>query len=90
MAKRGRLEIIKDILKLIQDNNNSIKSTPLLRKSNLSSNRFSEYLQELFKKGLVMEVEIKKKGKQLSLTDKGLKYLQRYEDIVKFIEEFDL
>jgi len=90
MSKRGRLEIVKDILRLIQENNNSIKVTPLLRKSNLSSQRFNEYLGELLKKGFVIELDNQKKGKYISLTDKGLRYIGRYEDILKFIEEFDL
>jgi len=43
--KRNKLEIIQDILKIIKQNHNSIKPTPLLRKSNLSSSRFNEYFQ---------------------------------------------
>jgi len=89
MVKRGRLEIIKDILQIIQNNNNSIKPTPLLRKSNLSSKRFLKYLKELLEKEFVKEV-ISKKGKEIILTDKGLEYLKRYENITKFIEEFEL
>jgi len=59
MKKRNRLEIIKDILKIIQDNHNSIKITPLLRKSNISSKRFYEYIKELQNKGFVMKIERK-------------------------------
>lgn len=57
MKKRGRLEIIKDILKTIQDNRNSIRQTPLLRKSNISSSKFKEYFKELMGKGFVKEVK---------------------------------
>lgn len=89
MVKRGRLEIIKDILKIIQDNNNSIKFTPLLRKSNLSSQRFLEYINELIKKEFVKEV-MNKKNKYIVLTEKGFMYLRKYENIIGFIKEFEL
>lgn len=89
MAKREKLEVIKDILKIIQDNHNSIKLTPLLRKSNLSSKRFYIYLRELIEKEFVREMK-DKKGKHISLTIKGHRYLEKYQNIVNFIEEFDL
>ncbi len=54
--KRDRLEVIFDFLRIIQENNNSIKPTPLLRKSNLSSQSFSEYLVEMKLKGFVKEI----------------------------------
>lgn len=89
MAKRSKLEIIKDILKIIQANRNAIKVTPLIRKSNLSSARFSEYSGELLSKGLVIE-RLDKSGKVISVTEKGFRYLEKYQNIVGFIEEFDL
>ncbi|MCK5282086.1 MAG: winged helix-turn-helix transcriptional regulator [Nanoarchaeota archaeon] len=88
--KRDRLEVIYDILKIIQDNNNSIKPTPLLRKSNLSSNSYSEYSEELLGKGLIKEILDKKGRKHLTLTDKGFKYLEKYKMIKGFITEFEL
>ena len=90
MAKRERLEIIKDILKIIQDNHNSIKITPLIRKSNLSSSRFSEYFSELLKKDFIKEIIDKDGKKNISLTEKGSQYLDKYKTIVGFIEEFEL
>ena len=89
MAKRNRLEIIRDILKTIQENRNSIKITPLLRKSNISSSKFKEYFKELLEKEFVKEISIKK-GKRISLTEKGFQYLEKYRTIVGFIEEFEL
>ncbi len=50
MVKRNRLEIIKDILSIINSNQNSMKITPLIRKSNISSSNFKEYYLELLKK----------------------------------------
>ena len=88
--KRDRLEVIFDFLKIIQDHHNSIKPTPLLRKSNLSSQSFSEYFEELIKKGLIKEVHDKKQRKYITLTDKGFRFLEKYKYIIGFIEEFEL
>jgi predicted transcriptional regulator len=88
--KRNRLEVIFDILKIIRDKGNSVKPTPLLRYSNLSSQSFLEYLEELKTKGFVWEIEDKKGRKLLSLTDKGFKYLEKYIVITGFIDEFEL
>lgn len=88
--KRDRLEIIHDILKIVRDNNNSIKPTPLLRYSNLSSRSFNEYFVELKDKGLLKEVIDKKKKKYITLTDNGFEFLEKYKQIKGFIEEFNL
>ena len=89
MVKRMKLEIIYDILKVIKKNYNSIKPTPLLRQSNISSLRFKEYLSELMDKKLVKEKNHKGK-KYIFLTEKGLRFLERYKIIINFIDEFDL
>jgi predicted transcriptional regulator len=90
MKKRDRLEVIRDFLKIIKENHNSIKPTPLLRKSNLSSQRFSEYFEEMVEKGFVAE-ELDKKGRKfITLTDKGFRYLEKYSMITGFISEFEL
>lgn len=88
--KRERLEVIYDILNIIREKNNSIKPTPLLRLSNLSSQRFGEYMTELFEKELIKELKNTKGRKYLSLSDKGFKYLEKYQVIVGFIDEFEL
>ena len=90
MTKRGKLEIMRDILKIILDNHNSIKPTPLLRKSQISSVRFKEYYNELLSRKLILEVIDKNGEKHVMLTEKGFKFLDRYRTIVEFIEEFDL
>lgn len=88
--KRDRLEIIYTILKIIQDNRNSIRHTPLLRFTNISSQRFNEYYSELLSKRFIRE-EVNKKGqKYISLTDKGFAYLKKYKLILGFIDEFEL
>ena len=90
MKKRERLEVIYDILNIIRDSKNSIKPTPLLRKSNLSSNNFSEYYKELQEKEFVKEILDKKGRKYITLTDKGFTFLEKYKVITGFIEEFEL
>ena len=87
MAKRNRLEIIKDILKIIQDNHN-IKYTPLLRRTNISSSRFKQYSLELIEKELIRQTT--GKNKYVILTEKGKKYLEKYSVIINFIDEFEL
>ena len=87
MAKRNRLEIIRDILKIIQKNH-SIKPTPLLRKSNLSTSRFKQYYSELLSKEFIKETY--GKNKKITLNEKGNKYLEKYSTIINFIDEFEL
>jgi len=87
MKKRNRLEIIRDILKIIQQNR-SIRTTPLLRKSNISSSRFKGYYTDLLEKEFIKEIH--GKSKTITLTEKGNRYLEKYSAIVNFIEEFEL
>jgi predicted transcriptional regulator len=87
--KRNKLEIIRDILEIINKNNNSITITPLIRKSNLSTTRFNSYFLELLRKNFVIERERNNK-RYLSLAPKGFQYLERYSSIIGFIEEFEL
>ena len=88
--KRDRLEVIYDILRIISEHQNSIKPTPLLRYSNLSSQSFNEYYQELLSKRLVKEIMDKKSKKFITLTDTGFRYLEKYKIILGFINEFEL
>lgn len=88
--KRDRLEVIYDILRIIRDNHNSIKPTPLLRFSNLSSKSFSEYFNEIKTKDFVKEITDNKNKKFITLTDKGFNYIEKYKTILGFIDEFDL
>ena len=90
MVRRGKIEIIRDILKIIQDNHNSIKFTPLLRKANVSSSRFKEYYNEVLEKGFIQEIRDRKGGKYISLTEKGTRFLEKYAAIINFIREFEL
>ncbi len=91
--KRGRLEIIYDILSAIKSKGGTIRPTKLLYKSNLSHKMMLEYLADLKKKNLVAEDEIlekKKTTKVYTLTTKGYEYLKEYKQVINFIESFDL
>jgi predicted transcriptional regulator len=88
--KRDRLEVIYDILKIVRNNNNSIKPTPLLRFSNLSFKSFSEYEYELLEKKFIKIIEDKKRRKHYTLTDKGFDYIDKYRAMKRFIEDFEL
>ncbi len=88
--KRDRLEVIFDIFKIIRDHHNSIKPTPLLRYSNLSSSSFSDYCAELRAKGFIKDIADDKGRKYITLTDKGFKYLEKYKLILGLIDEFEL
>jgi len=88
--KRARLEVIFDILKVISEHHNSIKPTPLMRYSKLSSSNFSGYHGELISKGLIKEIRDHRGRKYITLTDKGFRYLEKYKLILGFINEFEL
>ncbi len=88
--KRDRLEVIFDILTIIRDSHNSIKPTPLLRYSNLSSSSFSDYCRELVAKGFIKEIMDGKGRRYITLTDKGFSYLEKYKLILGLIDEFEL
>lgn len=90
IKKRDRLGVIYDFLKIIQDSHNSIKPTPLLRRSNLSSQSFREYFEGMMNKGFIKEVVDSKGRKYITLTDKGFRYLEKYKTILGFIDEFEL
>jgi predicted transcriptional regulator len=90
MKRRDRLEVIYDILRVIKEHNNSIRPTPLLRFSNLSSQSFADYQEELTDKGFIKIIKNKKGRKFFTLTDKGFEYLDKYRTIKSFIQELGL
>ena len=87
--KRERLEVIKDILRVINDNK-IIKPTRLLYSSNLSPQMFKEYVDELIEKGFIKAEISKDDKKTFLLNDKGREFLQKYKMIEGFIENFGL
>ncbi len=89
VKRRGKLEIISDILKSIQNKEGKIKPTHLLYKSNLSHAKLMEYVQILIKKGMIEEKQIK--GKKLYfIKEQGYQFLKEFERIKEFSESFGL
>lgn len=86
--KRERLVVIRDILNSIRQSRN-IKPTRLLYASNLSPQMFKEYINELISKKFI-SVEVNDKKKTFSLTKKGFSFLEEYQVIENFIENFGL
>jgi predicted transcriptional regulator len=86
--RRNRLELINEILCIVRDKG-PIKKTPLLRYSNLSSQRFKDYYGDLVNKGLIKEEDVKGRL-HLILTDKGYRLVERYSQIQTIIDEFEL
>ncbi len=89
VKRRGKLEIIADILKSIQDKEGKIKPTHLLYKSNLSHAKLKEYVDILLKKGMIEE-KIVKGRKIFLIKDRGYKFLLEFERIKEFSDSFGL
>jgi len=87
--RRGKLEIIADILSSIQNKEGKIKPTHLLYKSNLSHAKLTEYVDILLKKGMIEKKEIKGK-KMFFMKEQGHKFLLEFERIKEFSDSFGL
>jgi len=87
--KRGRLEIIYDILVAIQKRQGRIKPTHLLYKSNLFYQRMNAYVDELINKGMI-EKDFDDKHKFFMLTDKGYTFLMEFKRIREFSDSFGI
>jgi predicted transcriptional regulator len=89
--KRDRLDLIYDILTNIRKLNNNIGPTNLQNKSNLSSQMFKEYIEELEQTNLLEKIETPKSTKYtFSLTKKGNDFLNKYKEMKQFVESFGL
>jgi len=87
--RRGKLEIIADILMSIQKKEGKIKPTNLLYKSNLSHSKLKEYVNLLLEKGMIEERELKGK-KMFFMKEQGHKFLLEFERIREFSDSFGL
>ena len=87
--RRGKLEIIADILRSIQNKEGKIKPTHLLYKSNLSHAKLMEYVDILLEKGMIEERLVKGK-KMFFMKDQGHKFLLEFERIKEFSDSFGL
>jgi len=89
VKRRGKLEIIADILRSIQNKEGKIKPTHLLYKSNLSHAKLMEYVDILLEKGMIEERLVKGK-KMFFMKDQGHKFLLEFERIKEFSDSFGL
>tara|TARA_Y100000310_G_scaffold94955_1_gene92781 strand:+ start:16726 stop:17001 length:276 start_codon:yes stop_codon:yes gene_type:complete len=89
VKRRGRLEIIADILRSIRDKGGKIKPTHLLYKSNLSHAKLKEYVDMLTKKGMIEEQSVKGK-KMILMKEQGHKFLLEFDRIKEFSDSFGL
>ena len=89
MKKRNRLEIIRDILRVIREKKGKIKPTHILYKSNLSHQMMDEYLYELISKGFIVE-NVDGRNRTYSISQKGMMFLEKYRIIADFTESFGL
>ena len=87
--KRDRLEVIRDILRVIQTGSGKIKPTQILYKSNLSHGMMKDYIKDILSIGLAKETHAKE-GRTYSITEKGLKYISEYKTIINFMDSFGL
>ena len=74
-VKRGRLEIIQEILKISR---RPAKKTSILYRCNLSFSQLQKYLEYLISRNLLSNS--KNDGKTFYLTtEKGMKFIEEYE-----------
>ncbi len=89
VKRRGKLEIIADILRSIQTKQGKIKPTHLLYKSNLSHAKLKEYIDMLIKKGMIEERLVKGR-KMFFIKENGHKFLLEFERVKEFSDSFGL
>ena len=89
VKRRGRMEIIFDILRSIQNKGGNIKPTHLLYKSNLSHAKLKEYVDMLLEKEMIEEQTVKGR-KMFFMKEQGHKFLLEFERIKEFSDSFGL
>jgi predicted transcriptional regulator len=87
--RRGRLEIIHDLLNAINSKGGKIKPTHLLYKSNLSHSKMMQYIKELTDNGMITD-EADGDKKMYLITDRGIEYLNEFQKMRRFSESFGL
>ncbi len=84
---RSRIRIIADLLLTLEQSNDGLKITELVRRSNVPYVRLTEILEELEKKGLIRQIN-EEEGQVYIITQKGIKFLNEYRKFSKFAEGF--
>lgn len=88
-SKRGKPEIVFDILSAVRDSGGKIKPTRLLYKSNLSHARLKLYLESLAKQELLLMERTEEKN-MIVLTQKGYHFLDEYRKMKDLIDSFGI
>jgi len=89
VKRRGKLEIIADMLRSIKSKEGKIKPTHLLYRSNLSHTKLKEYVNMLLEKGMIEEQMVKGR-KMIFMKDEGYKFLLEFDRIKEFSDSFGL
>ncbi len=87
--KRGRIDIINDMLTSIMNKGGKIKPTHLMYKANLSHTLMKSYLEELVEKELINEVK-NKNYTYFILTDRGHEFIEKFRQMKEFEKTFGL
>ena len=87
--KRGRLDIITDMLAALQQSGGEIKPTHLMYKSNLAHTQMNSYLEELLDKELIKKIK-KNNYDYIVLTDKGFDFFGKLRQMREFEKTFGL
>ena len=87
---RNPTKVIGDILGFTeQTGQQGIRTTSLMTKANLSSSRFSKFMENLTSAGLIATKEIDKKNAFI-ITPKGREYLKSYRRFMGIAESYGL
>ncbi len=79
------------MLRTIQVKGGRIKPTHLMYKANLSHNQMHQYLEELQAKGFVTDEKVgKEERKMLVLSDKGIAFINQYNQMKEMEKTFGL
>ena len=88
-ARRSKLQILVDILRLIQRKGGYAKPTHILYGANLSHVRLTKYLNWLLMKRFIEEVDAGG-HKAYRVTKKGFDFMKEFRKISEFSEAFGI
>ena len=87
--RRSKLTIFSDILRVMQRNAGSARSTQILYGANLSHKRMMQYLNEMREKRFIETANAKGKI-SYKITKKGQEFLMEAKKIKQFTEAFGI
>jgi predicted transcriptional regulator len=88
-ARRSKMQIYIDILKLLQKSNGRMIKTHIVYKANLTHTRLKEYLDFLLSKGFIEEKSVGK-DKFFALTKNGVRFLENINRLRKISDAFGM